>query len=609
MLLAQDDGLLLGEVVAGLQGTSGYLRFLSALVLWHWHGLRASQQQQQQLPADDSMEAVALGLLHQLLCSPGPAQPHLPLCADPYSEAQCYYEHMRREAIALATACLALGHVLCTPNGMPVNDLNPDHALAVVASLPEEVASAATVAPAAQRVRASATSVQSYEVVIHLQVVAACASAAVRAGPLPAKLNQVIQPLMNALRTEAEPVMQVRCSACSGCNDSHTNGAGRHCISACRHQGPTALHQCVLALPRPHNVVLDICASGCPTCCEAHALLLILPLHSCAAQALHGSAIAELMLLCATRSPCPNDKLVRNICNQACSDPSETPNAAQAAEQARQQQQLEERQQSHRAAGPRSAAATGSSGAAATQAADVASAVGVAIDAAHNPNRTKRLGAEAALKCVAGRFGARLWEQLPGLWSLISAPITAAAAVLDPAAAQAPGAAAPPADADVQQLVNALQVLKVTAPHVSKELLPSLASLLPALVACSRHDNAVVRAGCAKCLASITAAWLDDLMPPLLCLLVPLLGSADEATRLVRLRAAAACQSLRWLKGFLLPPTTHAPLGHESSTRSCSLLSSSSCRGSLHSCPPTLHRIFCSCIHRSAAICPMPTAS
>lgn len=293
--------------------------------------------------------------------------------------------------------------------------------------------------------------------------------------------------------------------------------------------------------------------------CEEHALLLILPLHSCAAQALHGSAIAELMLLCATRSPCPNDKLVRNICNQACSDPSETPNAAQAAEQARQQQQLEERQQSHRAAGPRSAAAAGSSGATATQAAEVAAAVGVAIDAAHNPNRTKRLGAEAALKCIAGRFGARLWEQLPGLWSLISAPIMAAAAVLDPGAAQAPGAAAPPADAapaDVQQLVNALQVLKVTAPHVSKELLPSLASLLPALVACSRHDNAVVRAGCAKCLASITAAWLDDLMPPLLRLLVPLLGSADEATRLVRHRAAVACQSLCCFVGGSLPHRT-----------------------------------------------------
>lgn len=264
-LLAQDDGLLLGEVVAGLQGTSGYLRFLSALVLWHWHGLRASQQQPQ-LPADNSMEAVALGLLHQLLCSPGPTQPHLPLCADPYSEAQCYYEHMRREAIALATACLALGHVLCTPNGMPVNDLNPDHALAVVASLPEEVASAATVAPAAQRVRASATSVQSYEVVIHLQVVAACASAAVRAGPLPAKLNQVIQPLMNALRTEAEPVMQVRCSACSGCNLSQTIGGGRRCSFGCSLQGPTALRQGMLPLQRPHNVVLDMCARGCPTC-------------------------------------------------------------------------------------------------------------------------------------------------------------------------------------------------------------------------------------------------------------------------------------------------------------------------------------------------------
>lgn len=51
----------------------------------------------------------------------------------------------------------------------------------------------------------------------------------------------------------------------------------------------------------------------------------------CAAlQRVAAEAMAELMVGCSGRSPCPNDKLVRNLCSMACSDPADTPAAAAA---------------------------------------------------------------------------------------------------------------------------------------------------------------------------------------------------------------------------------------------------------------------------------------
>ena len=38
-------------------------------------------------------------------------------------------------------------------------------------------------------------------------------------------------------------------------------------------------------------------------------------------------ALAELMYHCVARRPCPNDKLIKNICSLTCMDPSETPQA------------------------------------------------------------------------------------------------------------------------------------------------------------------------------------------------------------------------------------------------------------------------------------------
>jgi hypothetical protein len=47
-------------------------------------------------------------------------------------------------------------------------------------------------------------------------------------------------------------------------------------------------------------------------------------------QAVAASALAELMASCTSRQPCPNDKLVKNLCAMACGDSCETPCAAAA---------------------------------------------------------------------------------------------------------------------------------------------------------------------------------------------------------------------------------------------------------------------------------------
>ena len=115
-------------------------------------------------------------------------------------------------------------------------------------------------------------------------------------------------------------------------------------------------------------------------------------------QQVSATALAELMSLCTARAPCPNDKLIRNICAMAWSDPAETPSAAAAAAAAAagDAQQLE-RLQSHKAAGGRGG------GGGATAAALVGDAAAVAgPGATDSPEavaaRTSRLGAEAALK-------------------------------------------------------------------------------------------------------------------------------------------------------------------------------------------------------------------
>ncbi len=101
------------------------------------------------------------------------------------------------------------------------------------------------------------------------------AGALVSLSSLPAKLNPLIRPLMDCVKTEDDPLMQV------------------------------------------HNVC-------CCFCCFC--LLLLFTLQQLAARWL-----SELMDICHSRSPSPNPKIIKNICALVCSDADHTPSVVPAA--------------------------------------------------------------------------------------------------------------------------------------------------------------------------------------------------------------------------------------------------------------------------------------
>ena len=101
---------------------------------------------------------------------------------------------MRREAMSLAAAYVSVQPgPLPLPPGAALETISADQALALLPALPPAVLSSQVALAAATRLQAAAASLQAFEQYLHASVLAACAAAAVRAGPLPAKLNGLIQ--------------------------------------------------------------------------------------------------------------------------------------------------------------------------------------------------------------------------------------------------------------------------------------------------------------------------------------------------------------------------------------------------------------------------------
>lgn len=87
-----------------------------------------------------------------------------------------------------------------------------------------------------------------------------------------------------------------------------------------------------------------------------------------------------------------------------------------------------------------------------------------------------------------------------------------------------------PASSDVQAVTQALQVLKVAAPALEPRLLLQALQLLPAVAGCCCHEAAVVRQAGARCAAALALALPEQVLPPLLKLLLPLLEGGCPAS-------------------------------------------------------------------------------
>ncbi|KAL0279382.1 UNVERIFIED_CONTAM: hypothetical protein PYX00_000958 [Menopon gallinae] len=238
-------------------------------------------------------------------------------------------------------------------------------------------------------------------------------------------------------------------------------------------------------------------------------------------QKISAAEIAHLIELCVDRSPCPNVKIISNICTFLCSDPEFTPRAETGYSDStpglsnlkekwtiltlfNQQRQAEKtllkRQNATGTRGPgrpRLIAAEGS--VAETFAPD---------DEVQKVFRIQRRGAHFALESITKRFGVHLSTKLPRLWSILCC---------------SPSVISKPDD-----LIMCLQVLEIACSSVDKELLPELMVVLPKLCETLTHESSAVRHMSARCIASLAVLDTENVMKAVVRTIVPLLAVTES---------------------------------------------------------------------------------
>ncbi|XP_042712731.1 TATA-binding protein-associated factor 172 isoform X3 [Chrysemys picta bellii] len=261
--------------------------------------------------------------------------------------------------------------------------------------------------------------------------------------------------------------------------------------------------------------------------------------------------VAKLLQQCISRAPCPNSKIIKNLCNSLCVDPHLTPLAACPAQPQSSHENSKgpnsERDGMHhtvtkhrgiitlyrhqkaafaitsrRGPTPKAPKAqiadlpTGSSGNIATE-----------LDEAQKPYIVQRRGAEFALSTIAKHFGAEMVLGLPHLWDAMVGPLRNNTNLnsFDRKSLLEKG------DVSAQELVNSLQVFETTAASMDIQLHPLLIQHLPHLYMCLQHPSTAVRHMVARCVGVMSKIATMETMNILLEKVIPWLGAIDDNTK------------------------------------------------------------------------------
>ncbi|CAJ1978258.1 unnamed protein product [Sphenostylis stenocarpa] len=221
-------------------------------------------------------------------------------------------------------------------------------------------------------------------------------------------------------------------------------------------------------------------------------------------------ALAELMYHCVARRPCPNDKLIKNICSLTCMDPSETPQAKSLCtiESIDDQGLLSFR----------------------TPVSKQKSKVHVLAgeDRSKVEGFLSRRGSELSLRLLCVKFGLSLFDKLPKLWDCLtevlkpisseSLPITEEKQVIVPIESIS----------DPQILINNIQVVRSISPVLNEGLKPKLLTLLPCIFKCVQHSHAAVRLAASRCITSMAQSMTVKVMGAVVENAIPMLEDASS---------------------------------------------------------------------------------
>uniref|UniRef100_A0A673X7J1 B-TFIID TATA-box binding protein associated factor 1 n=1 Tax=Salmo trutta TaxID=8032 RepID=A0A673X7J1_SALTR len=267
------------------------------------------------------------------------------------------------------------------------------------------------------------------------------------------------------------------------------------------------------------------------------------------------SFIAKLLQQCATRQPCPNSKIVKNLCSSICMDPLLTPSSACPVPPTQTVKAgMPEKECMHhmvnktkgiitlyrhqRAAfvitskrGP-----TPKTSKTPTTELPPGSTITTETDENKKPFLVQRRGAEFSLTTVARHFGQELTRSLPYLWEFVVGPLRAVVENNQDAKLQLERG-----DAAAQELVNSLQVLEVTAGAMAPELKPLLLEHLPHLFTCLQHPYTAVRHMAARCVGVLSKIATMETMHLFLERVLPWLGCIEDGTKQEGAIEAMAC--------------------------------------------------------------------
>uniref|UniRef100_A0A3Q3GTZ7 BTAF1 RNA polymerase II, B-TFIID transcription factor-associated n=1 Tax=Labrus bergylta TaxID=56723 RepID=A0A3Q3GTZ7_9LABR len=267
------------------------------------------------------------------------------------------------------------------------------------------------------------------------------------------------------------------------------------------------------------------------------------------------SFTAKLLQQCAGRSPCPNPKIIKNLCASACVDSAATPSSACPVPPTQENSKgcgLEKDGMHHMVNKTRGIitlyrhqkaafAITSKRGPAPkapkTPSTELppGSTISTDNDESKKPFLIQRRGSEFSLTTIARHFGADFTTTLPYLWESTVGPlrtvVTAGYSLVE----------LERGDAAAQDLVNSLQVLEVMAGAMAAELKPLLLEHLPQLFTCLQHPYTAVRHMTARCVGVFSKIAMLETMNSFLECVLPWLAAIGDCTKQEGAIEALAC--------------------------------------------------------------------
>ncbi|KXJ74274.1 hypothetical protein RP20_CCG014039 [Aedes albopictus] len=270
-------------------------------------------------------------------------------------------------------------------------------------------------------------------------------------------------------------------------------------------------------------------------------------------QKLSAKYLADLLDQVTVRNPCPNNKIISNLCTLLKSDADFTPKLIVPDREMRHfdpantsdsnpyhgiitllnQQKTKE--------GP-NGTASGSRGpgrpaSVTSDTPTIEDALNESEETSRKHARTQRLGATHAITTICSYFKQDLPQKLPVLWQLMTEQITIKVdeSYVDQLGRQIVN------QEDTNDFMTSLQLIEVAARHIDQALHDQLFQLLPKLCLLLRHPLKSIRHMVGRCLATLAVVNSQVVMTMVINDIVPMLSSIENVVKRQGAAEAIAC--------------------------------------------------------------------